>query len=49
MSKLFQHWEKEGFLEEGKKRGDWKVKAPIFCAEKFETFVQSLQKEQGDR
>ena len=51
LSKIFQIWEKEGFLEKGKKRGDWKVKeAPThFIIEKFfETFLKSLQEEQKD-
>ena len=45
LSKIFQRWEKEGFIEKGKKRKDWKVKRKpkskqMALKDFFETYIK---------
>lgn len=48
LSKLFQQWAKEGFLEKGIKRGDWKVKTQPTSFISFEDFIKATSKHKED-
>ena len=42
LSKLFQRWAEEGFLEKGTKRGDWKIKKKPPLSSSFEVLLKNL-------